>query len=108
MKNATPKKMAERTPNMEPTSANALAPDDDTEVLWAMDYEPMRPGGPTWPVRAHKIVRRNRAGTQDEVRLTACGLSLDATNHPQGWWQMAYGALPLQPQHIHCGIERIT
>jgi len=89
--------MAEITPNMATTSAAGLTPlpSDSTEVLWAMDIDDSYQ-----PVRAHKIVAVEQAGL---VRVTACGLRLTALNHPLGWWQMAYGALPLQPQHVHCG-----
>jgi hypothetical protein len=76
-----------------------------SQDLWALDLEAYGPFGATAvPVLAHKVVRLEGAGIR-EVRITACGQRRTYHTHPRGWWTTLPGKLPLQPQHIHCGLE---
>lgn len=71
-------------------------------VLWALDLDDN--GN---PVRSHRIVRREQglAWPGQEIRVTACGLRFDADNHPDGWWLVDPGELPLaQADANHCGV----
>jgi hypothetical protein len=67
-------------------------------VLWAMDIDSYT----NTPVSAHRVVADGE-GTEQRVKITACGLRLTEVNHPRGWWTMPEGELPLQSQHVHCG-----
>lgn len=72
-------------------------------VLWALDLDDNGS-----PVRAHRIVGVSRLPgepPETEVRITACGLRLDITSHPDGWWLVDPGELPLaQADANHCGV----
>lgn len=79
-------------------------PLDDSMILWALDLDEQ--GN---PILAHRIVDRKMTKGQgviaEEYRVTACGLHLDAQNHPTGWWQLPPGEVPLaEISHVHCGL----
>lgn len=83
-----------------PLAPEPVSPDC---VLWALD---LRDGN---PVLAHRIVNREmlyaKTRYPEEVRVTACGQRLTQNNHPEGWWQLPEGEIPLQLHAVHCGLR---
>ena len=73
---------------------------NNTEILWAFDLDQDH-----WPRLAHQIVEIRNAkvgGQSREERVTACGLVLNVWNHPEGWWSLPPGKIPLQDHAVHC------
>lgn len=78
--------------------------------LWAIDM------GADGPVAAHRIVSRKLHGVEydgpedeHEVRVTACGRELNRLTHPQGWWAVPAGELPLATAGAnHCGVRTVN
>lgn len=86
----------------QPWEATVPYRDANDNNLWALD---LADNGN--PERAHRIARVHGDGC-DQVRVTACGLQLDRTNHPNGWWSVAPGELPLaEVSKIHCGLQPV-